>query len=393
MPLPTKIRIGVIGAGGRGALSAYAHNPQDDVYLVAACDTNPDALRLFRDRYGPDTFVTHDYRALLAHTDLDAMFITTPDYLHEEHAVAALQAGKHVYLEKPMAITIEGCDRILKQAYDRKLKLFLGHNMRHFAIIEKMKHLIDAEAIGQVKVGWCRHFISYGGDAYFKDWHAERAKSTGMLLQKGAHDIDVLHWLCGGYSRRVTAFGGLTLYNQVVDRHSPQERGDPTFTPSNWPPLSQKGLNPVIDIEDVSMMLMELDNGVFASYQQCHYAPDAWRNYVIIGTRGRIENFNDSGDGIVKVWNRRRDGYCPDGDEQHVVSVGEGTHGGGDRKIVAEFVRYLRDGGKIATSAVAARYSVAAGCQATQSLRSGGKPMRIPKLGKRIARYFDRDLR
>jgi predicted dehydrogenase len=389
--IASELRIGVIGAGGRGSLAAYAHRPQEGARLVAGCDVVPQALERFRKAYGPDVFVTNDYRELLARPDIDAVFVTTPDYCHEEHAVAALEAGKHVYLEKPMAITIAGCDRILRTAYENKLKLYLGHNMRHFAVIEKMKERIDAGAIGQVKVGWCRHFVSYGGDAYFKDWHAERAKATGLLLQKGAHDIDVLHWLCGGYTKRVTAMGGLTLYDQIADRHDPSERGDCSFMSGNWPPLSQKGMNPVIEVEDVSMMLMELDNGVFASYQQCHYTPDAWRNYTIIGTEGRIENFNDN-DGIVRVWNRRRDHYFAEGDQQHVVPPREGGHGGGDPKIVAEFIRYLREGGKIATSAVAARYSVAAGCMATLSLRSGSKPMKVPWFSRRIAAYFDRDV-
>ena len=145
--------------------------------------------------------MTDDYRQLLALKDIGAVFVTTPDYLHEEHAVAALKAGKAVYLEKPMAITIEGCDRILRTAYERKVKLYLGHNMRHMAVIRKMRELIRKGAIGEVKAGWCRHFVGYGGDAYFKDWHADRSKSTSLLLQKGAHDIDVLHWLCGGYTR------------------------------------------------------------------------------------------------------------------------------------------------------------------------------------------------
>ncbi len=386
-----ELRLGVIGAGGRGALAAYAHRPEDGVRLIAGCDVNPTALEQFKESYGPEVFVTDDYRVLVAREDIDAVFVTSPDYCHEEHAVAALEAGKHVYLEKPMAITIEGCDRILKTAFGAKRKLYLGHNMRHFAVIEKMKTLIDRGAIGQVKVGWCRHFVSYGGDAYFKDWHAERSKSTGLLLQKGAHDIDILHWLCGGYTTRVTAFGGLTLYDRITDRHDPKHRGDPTFVEANWPPLSQKGMNPVIDVEDVSMMLMELDNGVFASYQQCHYTPDAWRNYVIIGTEGRIENFNDSGEGIVRVWNKRHDRFWPDGDEQYPIAPREGSHGGGDPKIVAEFIRYLRQGGKIATSAVAARNSVAAGFMATMSLRAGGRPMKVPTFNKRIAAYFDRD--
>ena len=131
--------------------------------------------------------------------------------------------------------------------------------MRHFAVVLKMKELIDAGAIGKVKAGWCRHFVSYGGDAYFKDWHADRRTATGLLLQKGAHDIDVLHWLCGGYTKRVSAMGALTLYDQISDRHDPSERGNAAFVADNWPPLSQKGLNPVLDVEDLSMVMMQLD--------------------------------------------------------------------------------------------------------------------------------------
>jgi len=386
-----ELRIGVIGAGGRGALAAHAHDPGSGVRLVAGADVNPGALDRFQDRYGPDVLVTDDYRELLARDDIDAVFVTTPDYLHEEHAVAALAAGKAVYLEKPMAITVEGCDRILRTAVENRARLYLGHNMRHMSYILEMKELVDGGAIGEVKAGWCRHFVAYGADAYFKDWHAEREKSTGLLLQKGAHDIDVLHWLCGGYSRRVNAMGGLTLYDQIDDRHDPSERGDASWSMDNWPPLSQKGLNPVIDVEDISMMLMRLDNGVFASYQQCHYTPDAWRNYTIIGTEGRIENFGvRPGHSVVRLWNRRT-AYNPYGDEQFFIPPVKGSHGGADPSIVAEFVRYVREGGKVRTSPIAARNSVAAGCAATHSLRNGGVPVDVPPVEPEAEEYFARE--
>ena len=214
------------------------------------------------------------------------------------------------------------------------------------------------------------------------------------MLQKGAHDIDILHWLCGGYSEEVTAMGGLTLYGNITDRHDPSERGDAGFVELNYPPLHQKGLNPVIDVEDVSMMLMRLDNGVLASYQQCHYTPDAWRNYTIIGTEGRIENFGDGGPHTcVRLWNKRKDGYVPNGNVEYLISEKEGGHGGGDPSIVAEFLRYVREGGKIRTSPVAARYSVAAGFMATVSLRNGSMPMRVPKLDADIRNYFENKTR
>ena len=383
-----ELRVGVIGCGGRGSLARYAHRPEEGVRLVAGADVRDEALRQFRERFGPDVLVTKDYRELLERGGLDAVFVTSPDYCHEEHALAALAAGKCVYLEKPMAITIEGCDRLLRKAYDRKLKLYLGHNMRHMTFTQKMKEIISSGRIGEVRAGWCRHFVAYGCDAYFKDWHAERSKSTSLLLQKAAHDIDILHWLCGGYSRRVTAMGNLTVYNRIADRHGRDERGDASWSNNNWPPLSQKGLNPVIDVEDLSMMLMELDNGVLCSYQQCHYAPDAWRNYTIIGTAGRIENL---GEDHVAVWDKRCS-YAEHGQEYIDASPTAGGHGGADPNIVAEFVRWVRHGGKIKTSPVAARNSVAAGCQAAHSLRNGSVPMDIPPVPAEVREYFEADV-
>lgn len=380
--------LGVIGAGGRGFLAKHAHDPEGlGSHLVAACDTNPAALEKARAAYGADLFVTEDYRALLARQDVDAVFVTTPDFLHEEHAVAALAAGKHVYLEKPMAITLAGCDRILRTAREAGRRLFVGHNMRHMKVVLKMKELIDRGAIGEVKAAWCRHFVAYGGDAYFKDWHADRTRSTGLLLQKAAHDLDVMHWLCGGYTRRVVAQGALTLYDRIADRHPPGERGDASWHDENWPPLSQRGLNPVLDVEDVSHVLMEYDNGVLATYQQCHFTPDKCRNYTFIGTAGRIENIGDApGSAVVRLWNRRGD--FPQGNEQFPIPEATGGHGGADPSIVAEFVNFVRHGGKVSTSPVAARYSVAAGFLATESLRDGSTPRDVPPLPEDLRAYF-----
>ncbi|HEY3265954.1 MAG TPA: Gfo/Idh/MocA family oxidoreductase [Armatimonadota bacterium] len=383
-----ELRIGVIGVGGRGGLAANAHKPDEGVRLVAGADVSDAALNTFREKYGPETFTSHDYRDVISRPDIDAVFVTSPDFLHEEHAVAALEAGKDVYLEKPMSITIEGCDHILETAVRLGRKLYLGHNMRHFATVRKMKELIDAGKIGEVKAGWCRHFVCYGGDAYFKDWHADRTKSTGLLLQKGAHDIDILHWLLGGYTTRVTAMGGLTVYNQITDRHAPEERGDATWSFDNWPPLSLKGLNPVIDVEDISMMLMHLDNGAYASYQQCHFAPDGWRNYTIIGTEGRLENFGDAnGELIIRLWNKRHH-FEAKGDKEYPIVEESGSHGGSDARIVDEFIRYLREGGKTDTSPIAARYSVAAGVKATESIRSDSQPMDVPPAPADAVKYF-----
>jgi len=386
------LRIGQIGSGGRGGgLGTFAHQPGQGSRVVACCDSNQDTLAACRTKFGADTFTTDDYQKLLKQ-DLDAVIIATPDFLHEKHALAALRRGLAVYLEKPMALTIAGCDRILAAAKKHRARLYLGHNMRHMAFVRRMKELIDEGAIGEVKACWCRHYVGHGGDFYFRDWHAERKNTTGLLLQKAAHDIDVIHWLCGGYSRLVNAMGGLTLYGDLPNRREqvyPHHRlGPGDSQPELWPPTAARDLNHTIDVEDLSTMQMKLSNGVFATYAQCHYTPDYWRSYTVIGTEGRIENFGNGEPGtLIRLWNKRAS-YNPRGDATYRIPVAKGSHAGADPLIINEFLRFVRDGGHTDTSPLAARESVAAGCMATKSLRSGGKAIKVPAPDAAVARWF-----
>ncbi|NLL83544.1 MAG: Gfo/Idh/MocA family oxidoreductase [Lentisphaerae bacterium] len=380
-------KIGVIGAGGRGWLAQCAHKPEGDTRLVAGVDVKPAALEKFQERVGGDAFVGDDYRELLKIADIEAVFVTTPDYLHEEHACAALEAGKAVYLEKPMAITIEGCDRILKTAYETGSKLYLGHNMRYFPAILKMKEVIDSGLIGEIQAGWCRHFIAYGGDAYFRDWHSEQQYSTGLLLQKGAHDIDVMHWLMGGYTKRVVGMGRLSVYDKCA-RRDPDVPGNASWKNSQWPPLEQSGFSPVIDVEDHNMVMMQLDNGAQASYVQCHYTPDSERNYTFIGTHGRIENIGDGGRCQIQVWTQRGSARL-DPDIIYQLKPVEGTHGGSDPAIVQAFIDFVREGKTPNTSPIAARNAVAAGVLAHRSMREGCTPFDIPPVDKKLLDYFN----
>ncbi len=383
-----ELRLGVIGVGGRGALALHAHKPEKKTRIVAGTDISGSAIAKFKERLGDGVATYKDYRKMLEKEDLDAVFITSPDFLHEEQAVAALKRGTAVYLEKPMAITIKGCDRILATARESGAKLFLGHNMRYMRFVHKMKDIIDSGAIGEVKTVWCRHFISYGGDAYFRDWHSERKNTTSLLLQKGAHDIDVIHWLAGAYSRRVAGFGSLGVYSRCKRRKA----NDPysaKFDASHWPPLKQSGFSPRIDVEDMNMILMDLDNGVQASYLQCHYTPDSCRNYTVIGTEGRIENYGDyGGESTIELWNKRHDGFRLKGDKTYKFGHDFGGHGGADEKIVQGFIDYLRKDKRPFTSPIASRYSVATGFLGAKSIRSGGKPFDIPRLNKKLEGAF-----
>ncbi len=384
-------KIGLIGVHGRGAHAYQAHMPEEGFEIVMGADPFPPPLKStrnpnfkpFTERF-PNAELVSDYRELVKRPDIDIVFVMSPDFCHEEHAVAALEAGKAVYLEKPMAITIEGCDRILRAAYENKAKLFIGHNMRYFPAILKMKEVIDSGLIGEVQCGWCRHFVSYGGDAYFKDWHSEQKNTCGLLLQKGAHDIDVMHWLMSSFTKRAVGMGMLSVYNRCHRRADGP--GDAGWSVENYPPLEQKNFSPVIDVEDHNMVMMQLESGAQASYVQCHYTPDDERNYTFIGTKGRVENIGDHDTCEVHVWTRRGPRATPD-IVYHLKPVG-GSHGGADGPIVRNFLDFVRYGAETNANPVAARNSVAVGVAAHWSMRNGNQPYEIPSLPKDMEEYF-----
>lgn len=383
------LRVGVVGVGQRAVLARQVNRPHSGASVVACCDPAPRGQVTARELFGPDVPVVESHLDLLS-MDLHAAMVLTPDDTHAAVATDLLAAGVAVFVEKPLAIDVAGCDHILQVAKDHQCRLYVGHNMRHLPVVRAMRQLISQGAVGSVKAIWCRHFIGHGGDYYFKDWHADRSRTNSLLLHKGAHDLDVIHWLGGGFSRTVVALGGLAVYGASSDRRSRDgERVLDWFNPAtNWPPLSLTGLSPIIDVEDVSMMLTSLDNGVYASYQQCHFTPDYWRNYTVIGDAGRLENFGDAEGATIKVWNSRS-AYRDVPDHLHSVSgTGEG-HADADALLVDEFLRFVRDGGPTETSPTAAREAVATGCAATESLRNGGAPRDVQPIDPVVAAYFD----
>lgn len=383
------LRIGIVGFGHRAQLRHDVHRPGLGSAVVAVLDAaergRADAAQAL-----PDAVVTDTMAEFLA-AGLDGALVLTPDDQHRDVAVRLLESGVPVFCEKPLATSIADADAILEAAHRTGTRLYVGHNMRHMPVISLMHRLVSDGCVGEVRAVWVRHFVGHGGDYYFKDWHADRARTTGLLLQKGAHDIDVIHWLAGAPTVRVNALGALAVYGGISDRADHAgERMEDWFSLDNWPPLSQTGLAPVVDVEDVSQMNMLLENGVLASYQQCHFTPDYWRNYTVIGTEGRLENFGDEVGAEIHLWNRRSQGA---GAADVVYPVPQldptAVHGGADALLIREFLRFVRDGGATATSPVAARHAVAAGIAATESLRSGGSSRVVPSLPAELVAYFD----
>ena len=160
------------------------------------------------------------------------------------------------------------------------------------------------------------------------------------------------------------------------------------FDADVYPPSKQRELNPVIDVEDISMLHMTLDNGVHASYQQCHFTPDYWRNYTVIGDEGRIENMGDNAGDQIYLWNSRHSGAARP-DQVEVIARADGGHGGADPRLINEFLEFARTGGRTDVAVIAAREAVATGVYGALSIRAGGQMLEVPPVPANIREYFD----
>lgn len=212
-----KLRFGIIGAGGIARSHANALGGlQDRAELVAACDTLPAAAEKFGKDLGIPTYSGPDaVERMLEHRDLDAVSIATPSGLHAAQAIMALEAGKHVLTEKPMAITTEQLDAMV--AAQRRCGQALGCVFQHrFDVGTRiLKEAIASGRMGRILhanayLKWYRSQEYYDAGGWRGTWAMD---GGGALMNQSVHYIDLLQWLTGGVAA-VKAYTG-TLNHRI----------------------------------------------------------------------------------------------------------------------------------------------------------------------------------
>ncbi len=195
------IRFCLIGTGRAGLLHARnLRHRLKRAELVAVCDANITTLNKCGDELGVDLRFT-DYREAVSCPDIDAVVIVTPTFLHRKIACEAARAGKHIFLEKPMAITVEECAAIIDAVEAADVKLQIGFMRRFDASFMRAKELVDSGTMGRLMV-----IRSTGrGPGLPPPWIYDLDKSNGILAEVNSHDFDSIRWLADSEFVRVYA--------------------------------------------------------------------------------------------------------------------------------------------------------------------------------------------
>jgi predicted dehydrogenase len=191
----TAVRLGIIGCGN---VTEKRHLPAiqsvHDLQVVALADIDQERLHRVADRFGVENRYV-DYRDLLADPGVEAVAVCTPMQWHVEMAIAALDAGKHVLVEKPLALSLDEAETLIERAAASPLKVVVGYNLRWHRLVRQAREMIQQGQLGRIELAVAT-FTS--GTRYRRDvleWKKRRALGGGVLLEFATHYFDLWRFL------------------------------------------------------------------------------------------------------------------------------------------------------------------------------------------------------
>lgn len=164
--------------------------------LSAVCDVKPERAKAFGERFGVPWY--SDMHEMLRNEHLDVLSILTPSGLHAEHVIALAPYGKHIVVEKPMALTLDDADAMIRACDENRIKLFVVKQNRFNVPVQKLREAVEHGrfgrlVLGTIRVRWCRTQEYYDQDAWRGTW----AYDGGVLSNQASHHIDLLEWMMG----------------------------------------------------------------------------------------------------------------------------------------------------------------------------------------------------
>jgi myo-inositol 2-dehydrogenase/D-chiro-inositol 1-dehydrogenase len=212
-----EFRVAYIGVGNRGGYTMRQLMKVPGVKVVAVSDLDPERMKVATDyikSQGGDAAAFADYRKMLeSRKDIDAVVIATPVDTHKNIAIATLELGKHVYLEKPVALTVEDCELVEKASRSAKGILQVGFQLRHDPHRAASMKFIQDGGIGRVLYA---HGMRHTGDLpHNTPWLFDRKRSGDIIVEQACHIIDLFVWAIGQPPLRAMGSGGINLFKNV----------------------------------------------------------------------------------------------------------------------------------------------------------------------------------
>lgn len=281
------LRIGFIGCGG---IANQKHFPgmaqQEGVDLVAFCDLVAQRAKEGAKKYGtPDAKVYTDYRELLADDSIDAVHVLTPNVSHAEITVAALDAGKHVLCEKPMAISSTEAQMML-DARDRSGKLLtIGYQYRHFPNHATAKKVVDEGWLGEIYYAEASYIRRRGVPTWgvFTD---KSKQGGGALIDIGTHALDLTLWLMNNYDVDYVVGSSFEKLGRLLD---PEEQGQHDWrgNPDSWN-------NKTFDVDDFAVGFVKMKNGATIHLKASWALNMATKPGMVLlcGTKGGLDTYD-----------------------------------------------------------------------------------------------------
>lgn len=372
------LRVGIIGTGSRGITCIgrqIAEQAQElDITITAFCNRTESRMKIARDELNevakaagnPPLEIRFHATAqeLIDDPNVDLIVVTSPTAAHAEATIPALLSGKKVYLDKPIAHTLEDSIAIRYAEIEAGNPMIMGFTRRYETPWLKLHEIVSSGKIGDLKMLLIRAVLPYS--FYFQTWHRTRAVSGGALNDKGSHYTDVFNWFVGdAKATKVNAFGGRNVFIEeedapefcsVCDRECPyraseamphtqdQMKGavDRSYE-TETDPLKRKDncvYKSGADIFDHASIHYHYNNGVVANIFYSVYGPQAddEETFELVGTKGRI---------ILTRLRGEIDIVTDYGEKSHEViecksEDFETSHFGADRKLVQEIAAFGR---------------------------------------------------
>jgi len=208
------IGVGIIGASRVAPQHALAVATDARTHLVAIADPDTARAEKVAEQHGCE--VLADYRELLKRPDISVVMLGLPNHLHAPIGIEALAAGKHVFVEKPIANTLEETDSMLSTAEQHGVQVFVGHSQRFFATTVAARELVRSGQYGapiMARDVWTKAF----GIESRPPWFVDRSRGGGMWLMNGAHMIDRCCWVLGSGVAAVRGWVGNPIHNAPAD--------------------------------------------------------------------------------------------------------------------------------------------------------------------------------